>query len=86
VALVLESCICYRSEIHEKMNCTRCRNNDTIELGMVGTTKEANGVESVSEKGRFEQFNDIGGFAEISGCLHQLKSSERQVYSLSLVM
>ena len=51
---------------------------------MMGTTIEANGVESVSEGGRSDQLNDIGGFAEISGCLHQLKSPERQVYSLSL--
>ncbi|KAD2806103.1 hypothetical protein E3N88_39480 [Mikania micrantha] len=48
------------SEIHEKMNCTRCgeQTSDTICI---------------------DEEEDIGGFAGISGCVHNLKLSEKQV-------
>lgn len=65
-----------RSEIHEKMNCIRCQNHDdrpkSIENGgenqPIGRSWESDHYTS-----------DIGGFAEIAGCLRKLKSSEKQV-------
>lgn len=53
-----------RSEIHEKMNCTRCHKFGDV-------------PDSIDEEDR--EAIDIGGFAGISGCLDKLKSSERQV-------
>lgn len=57
-----------RSEIHEKMNCVRCQNHDAV----------GNGLESTKDEFNYKD-PDIGGFAEISGCLHKLKDSEKQV-------
>ncbi|KVH93280.1 Helicase, C-terminal [Cynara cardunculus var. scolymus] len=66
------------SDIHEKLICTRCQNSggqaadETPNAGMgdcVGPPNE--GCQSDEE--------DIGGFAGISGCLHNLRSSEKQV-------
>ncbi|KAI3777664.1 hypothetical protein L1987_47465 [Smallanthus sonchifolius] len=48
------------SEIHEKMNCTRCG-------------------EQTADMICLDEEEDIGGFAGISGCLHNLKRSEKQV-------
>ncbi|KAJ4825812.1 Protein CHROMATIN REMODELING 25 [Turnera subulata] len=63
-----------RSEIHEKMNCARCQSYnegiDNIEDGGKSTKESCISVQEVF---------DIGGFAEIAGCLHKLKSSEKQV-------
>ncbi|KAF7810909.1 protein CHROMATIN REMODELING 25 [Senna tora] len=64
------------SEIHEKMQCARCQtyydrpqNTD----GEYTAQSEENNGESD------EETSDIGGFAEISGCLQKLKRSEKQV-------
>lgn len=68
-----------RSEIHDKMNCIRCRKNSSTKSDRCENTIEFSRVESVSETCQTSQDADIGGFAEISGCLHKLKGSERQV-------
>ncbi|GKC58705.1 protein chromatin remodeling 25 [Tanacetum coccineum] len=54
------------SDIHEKMNCTRCE----ISGGQSADTSIDEGSQSNE---------DVGGFAGISGCLHNLKRSEKQV-------
>lgn len=56
-----------RSEIHEKMNCSRCEMYEV----MLDHRTESNCTHSNHE--------DIGGFARIAGCLDKLKSSEKQV-------
>lgn len=59
--------VLFRSEIHEKMNCSRCEMYEV----MVDHQTETNCSHSDHE--------DIGGFARIAGCLDKLKSSEKQV-------
>nr|DAD41242.1 TPA_asm: hypothetical protein HUJ06_015565 [Nelumbo nucifera] len=69
-----------RSEIHEKMNCTRCRTHALEIDDGPEIAREVEGVNSthgVCHSG--EGTSDIGGFAEIAGCLHKLKSSEKQL-------
>lgn len=61
----------FRSEIHEKMQCGRCRTFD----GPQNTDVLSSTINSESE----EETSDIGGFAEIAGCLENLKRSEKQV-------
>jgi DNA repair and recombination RAD54-like protein len=58
------------------MNCIRCQNyNDMPE-----SIEEEDGNQSTNISSQSAQeTSDIGGFAEISGCLHKLKSSEKQV-------
>ncbi|XP_073030331.1 protein CHROMATIN REMODELING 25-like isoform X3 [Primulina eburnea] len=53
------------SEIHEKMCCYRCKQNE-IEF-------------EYSNDGSQPEDEDIGGFASIAGCLHNLKNHEKQV-------
>ncbi|XP_075477165.1 protein CHROMATIN REMODELING 25 isoform X2 [Primulina tabacum] len=53
------------SEIHEKMCCYRCKQNE-IEF-------------DYSNDGSQPEDEDIGGFASIAGCLHNLKNHEKQV-------
>ncbi|GAB2217617.1 hypothetical protein Drorol1_Dr00000817 [Drosera rotundifolia] len=66
-----------RSEIHDKMNCSRCRNNASLDESQ-GNIREAEQLASNrSDLGDL----DIGGFAEVAGCLQRLQSSERQVGS-----
>lgn len=63
----------YRSEIHENMNCIRCQSVcDWPEI-------EKSDVNRSIECQSGQDNSDIGGFAEISGCLNKLKSSEKQV-------
>ncbi|KAJ0076633.1 hypothetical protein Patl1_36148 [Pistacia atlantica] len=65
-----------RSEIHENMNCTRCQNYEDVPESI------GEGDENEAGHGKFqsdEGIPDIGGFAGIAGCLHKLKSSEKQV-------
>ncbi|GLT98291.1 hypothetical protein SLE2022_158020 [Rubroshorea leprosula] len=65
-----------RSEIHEKMNCTRCQYYD-----YECESKEEH-VEDKTEHGSPQsgkEETDIGGFAGLAGCLHKLKNSEKQV-------
>ncbi|KAL8156238.1 hypothetical protein AgCh_001365 [Apium graveolens] len=66
------------SEIHEKMNCIRCGSCGGMADDIPETYAEQNGVSSVNEDCQSDQ-DDIGGFAGITGCLHKLKSSEKQV-------
>ncbi|XP_020575569.1 DNA repair and recombination protein RAD54 [Phalaenopsis equestris] len=67
-----------KSEIHENMNCTRCNTNDQeVEDGnayLHVRNKHSSGDGQASQLS-----DDIGAFAEISGCLHKLKRSERQI-------
>ncbi|XP_030486495.2 protein CHROMATIN REMODELING 25 [Cannabis sativa] len=60
-----------RSEIHEKMNCIRCQSDDN----MPETENKSMNRSCESD----QDTSDIGGFAEIAGCLDKLKSSEKQV-------
>ncbi|XP_034681411.1 protein CHROMATIN REMODELING 25 [Vitis riparia] len=66
-----------RSEIHKKMNCNRCQNYDE----RPESVREEDGFESKNECCQSYQMDcdDIGGFAGITGCLHKLKRSEKQV-------
>lgn len=62
------------------MNCIRCQNHDerpeSVENG------EDN--QPISRSCESDQnTSDIGGFAEIAGCLGKLKSSEKQVGDIS---
>lgn len=61
-----------KSEIHENMGCSRCQNND----GLQDTDVLSSMINS--ECGD-DETADIGGFAEIAGCLGNLKTSEKQV-------
>ncbi|XP_027105933.1 protein CHROMATIN REMODELING 25 [Coffea arabica] len=60
-----------RSEIHEKMSCNRCQNYVMQVDAKLETSYGSPSSQSDEE--------DIGGFASVSGCLHRLKSSEKQV-------
>ncbi|XP_073125004.1 protein CHROMATIN REMODELING 25 isoform X2 [Henckelia pumila] len=53
------------SEIHENMCCYRCKQNE-IEF-------------DYSNDGGQPEDDDIGGFASVAGCLHNLKNHEKQV-------
>lgn len=70
------SCIKCRSEIHEKMNCTRCQNYE-YECESKGEHVEDE-TEHGSPQSEKEE-TDVGGFAGLAGCLHKLKNSEKQV-------
>ncbi|XP_042427998.1 DNA repair and recombination protein RAD54-like [Zingiber officinale] len=69
-----------RSEIHENMNCARCKKEPTamdrtsneIELDNLGGSCEGKEQPNVA-------VNDIGGFAQVAGCSHKLQSSQRQL-------
>lgn len=70
------SCYACRSEIHENMNCIRCQNcNDRPESIEEGDGNHLTNINCQSD----QETSDIGRFAEISGCLHKLRSSEKQV-------
>ena len=73
------------SEIHEKMNCVRCGSCGGIADDGPETYGEEDGGSSVNENCQSDQ-EDIGGFAGITGCLHKLKSSERQVSKVDMWM
>ncbi|KAL5788356.1 hypothetical protein ACOSP7_005305 [Xanthoceras sorbifolium] len=65
-----------RSEIHENMDCTRCQNHDDrLDRTTEGDEDKATNKNCQSQ----QEVPDIGGFAELAGCLHKLKSSEKQV-------
>ncbi|KAM7482511.1 hypothetical protein LguiB_007094 [Lonicera macranthoides] len=68
-----------RSEIHENMNCIRCQNNE--EKRVDERTQNLNDLDAVEPPIEACQSDkeDIGGFAGITGCLHKLKNSEKQV-------
>ncbi|XP_052199015.1 protein CHROMATIN REMODELING 25 [Diospyros lotus] len=67
-----------RSDIHEKMGCIRCPNYDAVLDERADKIDQMEGISSTSEHCQSDQ-DDIGGFACISGCLHKLRSSEKQV-------
>lgn len=62
-----------QSEIHENMNCTRCEANSINS----GVGLENLKVASNDQGSKITE--DIGGFAEIAGCLNKLKASEKQI-------
>ncbi|KAK7253202.1 hypothetical protein RIF29_37728 [Crotalaria pallida] len=67
-----------KSEIHEKMQCTRCRTY----TGPQSSTEEYAATESTLINCESDgETSDIGGFAGIAGCLEKLKRSEKQVGS-----
>ncbi|KAF8405045.1 hypothetical protein HHK36_009942 [Tetracentron sinense] len=69
-----------RSEIHENMNCIRCQTYDKAVAETPENVREKDVIKSANEGCQSDQAAfDIGGFAEISGCLHRLKCSEKQV-------
>ncbi|XP_058097109.1 protein CHROMATIN REMODELING 25 [Magnolia sinica] len=69
-----------RSEIHENMNCIRCKTDDlSVDDSSEDVTDVVKGRDSTNGKCQAEEGSDIGGFAEIAGCLHKLQSSEKQL-------
>ncbi|KAG5548137.1 hypothetical protein RHGRI_013736 [Rhododendron griersonianum] len=67
-----------RSEIHEKMSCVRCQHYDAMVDDGHDKGNNVDGVRATNEICQSEQ-EDIGGFASLAGCLHKLRSSEKQV-------
>ncbi|CAK9143929.1 unnamed protein product [Ilex paraguariensis] len=67
-----------RSEIHEKMSCNRCQNYEVMLDDRFENIDEVGEIKSTNEDCQADQ-EDIGGFASMAGCLHKLKSSEKQV-------
>ncbi|KAK9286123.1 hypothetical protein L1049_014504 [Liquidambar formosana] len=65
-----------RSEIHENMNCIRCQ---TFGDGPESVEEEDGDKSTYKDCQTDQEALDIGGFAGIAGCLHKLKSSEKQV-------
>ncbi|XP_045816620.1 protein CHROMATIN REMODELING 25 isoform X2 [Trifolium pratense] len=61
-----------KSEIHEKMRCGRCQPYDGPQDTDVLSTM-------INGECDDDDTSDIGGFAEIAGCLGNLKRSEKQV-------
>ncbi|CAI8587210.1 unnamed protein product [Vicia faba] len=61
-----------KSEIHENMRCSRCQTYDGPKDTDVLSTM-------INNEGDDDETSDIGGFAEIAGCLGNLKRSEKQV-------
>lgn len=75
-----------RSEIHENMNCNRCKMTDVVQGNSILDESMIAENKDTTDKGQLnQQVDDIGGFAQIAGCLHKLKSSEKQVCLLSFV-
>lgn len=62
----------FRSDIHENMRCSRCQTYD----GPQDTDALSTMINSEHDD---DETSDIGGFAEIAGCLGNLKRSEKQV-------
>ncbi|KAG1342243.1 putative DNA repair and recombination protein RAD54 [Cocos nucifera] len=70
-----------RSEIHENMNCTRCKTDNLMSVDSDANEIEPSDDTYSTDKGNQanQVDDDIGRFAEIAGCLHKLKSSEKQL-------
>ncbi|KAJ4967147.1 hypothetical protein NE237_018996 [Protea cynaroides] len=70
-----------RSEIHETMNCIRCRRRDLEAEDCLENASEVEDSSNATSKccQPDQKAFDIGGFAEFSGCLHKLKDSEKQI-------
>lgn len=73
--------ISHRSEIHENMNCARCKEDGLMAVNnIVNEIEDDDSGDSCDGKQKLSGLvNDIGGFAEIAGCLQKLTSSQRQV-------
>ncbi|KAI5423599.1 protein CHROMATIN REMODELING 25 [Lathyrus oleraceus] len=61
-----------KSDIHENMRCSRCQTYDDPQDTDVLSTM-------INSEHDDDETSDIGGFAEIAGCLGNLKRSEKQV-------
>ncbi|CAL9045906.1 unnamed protein product [Musa banksii] len=70
-----------RSEIHENMNCARCKEDGLMAVNnIVNEIEDDDSGDSCDGKQKLSGLvNDIGGFAEIAGCLQKLTSSQRQL-------
>ncbi|XP_072952965.1 DNA repair and recombination protein RAD54 [Typha angustifolia] len=70
-----------RSEIHENMKCTRCKKESLFAKdGTDCVTGVTDGKDSsIGDQQANQVADDIGGFAEIAGCLQKLKSPEKQL-------
>lgn len=75
-----------RSEIHETMKCPRCERNAQMSDNDAENMMEASDDQDPTARSSpcAEKADDIGGFAEFAGCLHRLKSSEKQVSLIAL--
>lgn len=65
-----------RSEVHEKMNCIRCQIYHETHQSIA---EEDSNISTHKSGESAQETSDIGGFAELAGCLQKLKSSEKQV-------
>ncbi|KAJ8619003.1 hypothetical protein MRB53_015189 [Persea americana] len=70
-----------RSEIHENLNCIRCKINNLSMADCSENLVEADLIRDAADREHQDDLNasDIGGFAEVAGCLHKLRSSEKQL-------
>ncbi|XP_068642553.1 protein CHROMATIN REMODELING 25 isoform X2 [Aristolochia californica] len=68
-----------RSEIHENLNCMRCKLIDLNVEADRCDAEEKHTNDSTRGTVANMEMPDIGGFAEVAGCLYKLKSSEKQV-------
>lgn len=62
--------------MHEKMNCIRCQIYHETPQSIA---EEDSNISTHKSGESAQETSDIGGFAEIAGCLQKLKSSEKQV-------
>ena len=60
------------------MSCIRCQNYDTVVDDRPDKVNDIDGFQTTDEGCQSDQ-DDIGGFASTAGCLHRLRSSEKQV-------
>ena len=67
----------HRSEIHENLKCSRCNKDGNSLLGGNGFDLAA--TEHKPSMPGVQDYIDIGGFGEISGCLQIMDSSHHQV-------
>ncbi|CAL4967142.1 unnamed protein product [Urochloa decumbens] len=65
-----------RSEIHENLKCTRCNKDGNSLLGGHGFDLAATDKSSMQG---VQDYIDIGGFGEISGCLQKMRSCHHQI-------
>ncbi|KAF8779903.1 hypothetical protein HU200_002172 [Digitaria exilis] len=65
-----------RSEIHENLKCSRCNKDGNSLLDGNGFGLAAT---ELSSKLSVQDYIDIGGFGEISGCLQKMNNSHRQI-------
>ncbi|KAL6912084.1 hypothetical protein ACP4OV_000889 [Aristida adscensionis] len=66
-----------RSEIHENLKCSRCNNNDNLQLA--GNALDLAATEHKASVSGLQDYIDIGGFGEISGCMQQMNRSHHQI-------